>query len=333
MLAARFVVGLFACVVALLSASAAGADPLKIRLSWAVTPPHITPLLFENKSVLRHYGKSYVAETVHIRGSGPALTALAADEIQIAGFSYQALALGVLNAKLDLRVVSDVMGIGIKGYGDDEFMARPGEIKSLQDLKGKNVAVNARGSGVDAAVQAKLHTAGLEEGRDYTIVEVGFSGMLAALESKRVDLAFFVAPFDQLARKKGYVTIFTFAEALGPTQTLVWAAKKEWLDANRSALNDFFEDSLRARRWLLDPANRAQAAEIVARVTKRKPEQYVHWIFTKDDYYRSPDARPDLALLQKNIDDYRKLGLLPGTIDVSKHADLSFQEEAVQRLK
>lgn len=311
----------------------ASAEPLKVRISWSVTPPHITPLLFENKSILRHYGKSYVVETVRLRGSGPALTALAANELEIAGFSYQALALGVVNAKMNLRVVSDVMGIGINGYGDDEFMARPGEIKSLKDLKGKVIAVNARGSGLDAVVRKKMLSAGFKDGQDYTIVEVGFSAMLPALESKKVDLAFFVAPFDQRAKKKGFETIFTFSEVLGPTQTLVWAAKKEWLDANREALKDFFEDALRARRWLMDPANRMRASEIIAKVTKRKPQNYSGWVFGKDDYYRSPDARPDLVLLQKNIDDFHALGLIPGTINVSKYADLSFQEEAVRRLK
>ena len=311
----------------------ASAEPLKIRISWSVTPPHITPLLFENKSILRHYAKSYEVETIRLRGSGPSLTALAANELDIAGFSYQALALGVVNAKLNLRVVSDVMGVGLNGYGDDEFMARPGEIKSLTDLKGKRIAVNARGSGTDAVVRKKMLSVGLQDGRDYTIVEIGFSNMLPALESKRVDLGFFVAPFDLRAKKKGYETIFTFGGVLGPTQTLVWAAKKEWLDANREALKDFFEDALRARRWLMDPANRTRASEIIAKVTKRKPENYSDWVFSKDDYYRSPDARPDLALLQKNIDDFHALGLIPGTINVSKYADLSFQEEAVRRLK
>ena len=72
-----------------------------------MTPPHITPLIpHAPKGVYRHWGKSYVVKPIRMRGSGPALQAVAAGEIEFGGMSAQALTLGVKRAKLDLRVIA-----------------------------------------------------------------------------------------------------------------------------------------------------------------------------------------------------------------------------------
>ena len=80
----------------------AQSKPLKIRISWSVTPQHMTPLIPKiPMEVYRHYGKSYVVKPVRLRGSGATHTALAAKEIDIAGFNFVSFAKGILNAKQD----------------------------------------------------------------------------------------------------------------------------------------------------------------------------------------------------------------------------------------
>ena len=324
-----------AAAFAAFGATSATAEPVKIRISWAVSPAHLTPMIPNvPKEVYRHYGKSYVVEPVHIPGSGPALQALAAGELQMAGLSAQALVLGATRAKLDLQVVAQLMSLGVEGYPSSDYYARKGEIKSPADLKGKVFAVNARGSTIDAAVRRYMSKHGLEDGRDYRIVETRFGAMLAALESKRVDVAPLLQPFNLMAEAKGTMEpIFSTIDALGATQTLQYIARASWIAANRAAVIDFFEDHLRFRRWLADTANRDQALKILSEITKQPVKNYEEWAFTKKAYYYDPDGLSDSKLLQKNIEDLKEMGILPASVEVEKYTDMSLVQEAKKRLK
>jgi hypothetical protein len=59
------------------------AQPLIIKMSWTVLPANLTPLMpMAPKEIYRHWDKSYVLAPERMRGSGAALTALAADQIR-----------------------------------------------------------------------------------------------------------------------------------------------------------------------------------------------------------------------------------------------------------
>ena len=312
----------------------ATAEPVKLRISWSTTPSHITPLLPEiPKEVYKHWGQSYVIEPVFIAGSGPMLTALAAGETEIAGHGYQSYALSVINAKLENRAIVGLFASKPPNADNGFWVHADGPIKKVEDLKGKRAAVNARGGGVDASLRKMLKDHGLEDGRDYQIVEVRFSAMLASLEDNRVDMAFLPLPFDLQAEKNPkFKQLFTMRDALGANETVVWGAKADFVAKNRAALVDMVEDNIRARAWLADPKNHEAVLKILTKVTKIPETEYRGWVFTQKDTYRSPDASFDPALLQKNIDDLHKLGVTPGTIDVSKYSDLSLVADAKKRL-
>lgn len=101
---------LIAAALVIFGTGALSAGPLKTRIQWSVTPAHLTPVIpLAPKEIYKHWGKSYVVEPTRMRGSGPALQAVAAGEIEFGGMSVQALTLGVKRAKLDLRVIAQVM--------------------------------------------------------------------------------------------------------------------------------------------------------------------------------------------------------------------------------
>mgnify|MGYP001550757156 CR=1 FL=1 len=105
-----------AAVGVALVAFGASAEPLKLRIQWPSSPGYMTPMIpFVPKGVFRHYGESYTVEPVFIQGSSQALTAFAANELELPGFTPQALSLAVLEAKLDVRAivqVSTARGLG-----------------------------------------------------------------------------------------------------------------------------------------------------------------------------------------------------------------------------
>ncbi len=316
------------------SGTVRAAEPLKLRVAWAVVPAQLTAVLFEKKDLLKHYGKSYTVEAIHFRGSTPQITALAAGELDLASLAFSSFALAVQNAHMnDLRVVSDLYQDGIPGYYSNQDMVRPdGSIKRIEDLKGKVIATNAIGGAVDIAAKVMLRRHGLETPRDYQVIEVAFPNMVSALEGKKVDMIEIGTPFSIVAKKEGKaVSLFDVAQAMGPTQLTVWTARESYIQAHRAALVDFFEDVQTMLHWYLDPKNREEGIRIVAAFTKEPASDFADWLFTKSDYYRDPDARPNLTALQNNINTQKQLGLLNIDIDVKKYADLSLVDEAAKR--
>jgi NitT/TauT family transport system substrate-binding protein len=325
-------VALFVTALAVLAASA-NAEPLKLRISWATTPSQITPILPEiPKDAYRHWGRSYVVEPVFMAGSGPILPALQTGELEVAGYSYQSYALSVYAAKLDVKAFASVFA-SKPGYNDSGFWVKKSRIQRFEDLRGKNIAVNSRGSTVDASLHKTLADHGLKDQRDYQIVEVRFPAMLPTLESDKVAMAFLVLPFSlQAERSPEYRQMFTLMDALGPNETVIYAAKSEFIAKHRAALVDFLEDNIRARKWLYEPANRAAAVAVIAKVTKQPEENFRDWVLTEKDSYRPLDAAFDPKLLQKNVDDLHRLGVTRESFDVSKHVDMSLIAEAKNRV-
>jgi sulfonate transport system substrate-binding protein len=195
------------------------------------------------------------------------------------------------------------------------------------------VATNSIGGSLDVALRALLRKHGLEDKRDYTVIETAFSTMNPMLLERKVDLIATAPPFtqDPMLQDSAHV-LARMKDGVGQSQMIVLAARKGFLEKNRAALYDFFEDLLRGERWLLDPANRQQALALVADFTKQPPERF-QYLYTKDDFYHDPDARPNLAAMQNDMETQVKLGFLKQDIDVKQYVDLSFIDEAARRLK
>jgi sulfonate transport system substrate-binding protein len=329
-----------AASLAAFSMTAAAQQPLKIRVAYVVPVANWASLLFQKEGVALHNGKSYTFEAVHFQGTPQMITALANNELEIADLAFASLAIAVENAGMnDLRVIADEFQDGVDGYYTDEFFVlKDGAVQTIKDLKGKVVATNVAGSAVDIIMRAALRKNGLDDRKDVSTIETAFPNMKPTLLSKKADAIPGVIPFsfDPELREKSRV-LFTQKEIVGRTQMIVWAAREGVLKKNRAAMVDFMEDSIRAVRWYLDPANHKEAVEIASKVSKRPAGAFDKWLFTKNgqngDYFHSPDMLPDLQSLQKNIDLQKELGLVKATIDVKKHSDLSLVQEAAKRIK
>jgi len=316
--------------------AARAADPVTIRLSYVVPISDFASLLVEKKDLAKHFDKSYQLTVTRFAGTPPMVTALAAGELDIANLAYPTLPIAIQNAGIDdLRVISDGFEDGQPGHYSNEYMAlTDGPVKKVEDLKGRVVATNAAGSGVDISMRAMLRKSGLEANRDYTIVESPFPTMRAMLTEKKVDLVPAVLPFalDPELRKLAH-PLFTSSDAVGISQFTLWSARKGFIEKNRAAMVDFMEDALRIMRWYLDPANHAQVMEICARITKQPNPERFAWAYTAKDYYRDRNLLPNLEALQRNVDLTRDLGFIKAGLDVKKFADLSVVEEAAKRLQ
>jgi sulfonate transport system substrate-binding protein len=325
-----------AALLVLGTASSAKAEPWKIRVGWATTPTHLQPIIDElqrrHGDLFHHFGKSYTAQGVRFRGSTPQITALATNELEIAAFGPEALALAVNNAKIDARIIADVFQDGAPGYSSVTYVVgKDSAVKKVEDLRGKTVATNAIGSFGDSAMRIVMRLHGLSD-RDFTSVETNFSTMPAMLDDGKVELINLVPQYRYMLTEGKYRVLFTAADGEGRIQAQLWAMRADVIAAHRAALVDFLEDHVRAVQWLLAPAHHAEAVAITAEVTKSKPET-IDYIFTKEDTFHAPDGRPDVAGAQHALDVELKYGLIQKGLTVApKYVDLSPLDEADKRL-
>ena len=327
---------LLAAAVALATIATAQADPAKLRIAWIVPGADAPLALFGRPGIAQHEGKSYTLEFTHFTSTPTMITAIASGQVDLVPFAYSSLALAIQNAKLnDLRIISDGFRDGVNGYYSTEFMVlNDSPIKKVEDLKGKVLTSNAAGSAVDIALRAMLKKHGLEDKKDYSLIESAFPNMKAQLIEHKVDLITGVTPFIQDPQLRAVAhPLFLQKDAIGVSQMIIWTAREDFIKKNRAALVDYLEDNLRELRWYYDPANHAEAIKEVTAYTKTPAALWDSWLFTKGDLYHDPNGMPDLDALQNNIAAAHGLGFVPAALDPHKYADLTLVQEAAKRLK
>jgi len=335
---------LAACIAAMiagvLAAPAVHADPVKIRQSYIVSVANWATILFAKPELAKHLGKSYSFEPVHFQSTPTLIQALAANEIEVANLGFTSLPLAITNAKMnDLRIIADELQDGVPGWYSNEYMVlKDSPIKKVEDLKGKVLVTNGYGSGTDIPLRIMLAKHGLSDKKDVNIIEAPIPTMGAMANEKKGDLISWVLPFTANPQATANLrTLFTAGDAVGVNQLGMWVMKSEFIAKNHAAVVDFLEDALRAERWYFDPANHDEAVKIAVDVTKIPAPAWQSWLFKKDgqkgDYYRNPDGIPDVAGMQKTIDEQVKYGYLKQGVDVKKFTDFSMIEAAAKRLK
>jgi sulfonate transport system substrate-binding protein len=314
-------------------AQPAAAEPVKIRIGWITAPASMVPLLFLKPELAKHRGKSYTFEPLNFASSTLQITAISQGEVDIAAFGYTSFPLAIQNGGLaDLRIIADEIQDGAPGYYSTPYFVRKDSgIDKIEDMKGRIAATNGLGSGVDIAMRSALNRHGLQVTRDYTMIEAPFPAHKAILKEKKADLVVGVLPFSYDPELNEFARpLFNTQSGIGSIALSFWAARKGFIDKNRAALVDLIEDYSAVLRWNYDPANHKEAVALTAGFLKRPPAAFEGWLFTKKDFFRDPDAKPELKVIQSSIDKVKELGFIKETLDVGTYADLTMVEEAAK---
>ncbi len=319
-----------AAVLASTSVAYAQQQPIKMRVGWNQSPGHLASVLFLNKDNLKHAGKSYVVETIRFRGSTPAMQALAAGEVEMAALGSTSVYLLVKKANTDARIVADVIQDKEGWWSSPYLVAIDGPIKKPEDVIGKRVGTNAIGSAGDTSMRVVLRRHGVTD-KDFNSIEVQFGNMPAMLTEGKIDMSIMLSQYIKQMDMKKFRPLFVHREAAGEQQTVSMMMRKDFLEKNKAAVEDFFEDYVRATRWFLDPANREAAMKIFMDFTKQSRES-LDYVLTKNDYYRDPNARPDAVRVQNSVNGSIEVGVIPEKFDVKPYVDASWVDQAIKRL-
>jgi ABC-type nitrate/sulfonate/bicarbonate transport system substrate-binding protein len=217
--------------------------------------------------------------------------------------------------------------------GDNSFnhlMAQP-EIKSLADLKGKTVVVDAVNTAYAFQLYEMLKQKGVNKG-DYEIKSAG--GTNARLEAMTKDKAMAAAmmnpPFSIRGEKAGLKDMGTAAAALGAYQGTTAFVLRSWGKENADTLVKYLQAYVEGWRWCFDPNNKAAAvALLVERLTLPEDIATSAYDSTKDGFNR------DGAIDMDGVKNVLKLraqfeGGTPAAPE--KYLDLSYYQKALAGL-
>src|SRR5262245_26293268 len=149
--------------------------------------------------------------------------------------------------------------------GDNGFLrlvAVP-EVKSIGQLKGKTVSVDALTTGYAFVLLEMLERGGLSRGDDQVERAGGVMQRFNALMEKKHDATLLLSPFEVQAEARGFSRIGDATTVLGAYQGLVGGARKSWADANRPAVIGYISAFSQAVDWLYAPGNREEAVAIL----------------------------------------------------------------------
>ena len=146
-------------------------------------------------------------------------------------------------------------------YGAVRLVANP-DVKTIAELKGKSLAVDAATTGYAFVLMKMLQQAGLNEG-DYTLDKVGGTGQRAeALMQNKTAATILTTPLEIIPESRGYRRLANATETVGPYQAVSGVARRSWAKAHRAELVGFIKGYLRSLDWISHPDNRAEAVAI-----------------------------------------------------------------------
>jgi len=149
------------------------------------------------------------------------------------------------------------------------------EVKNIADLRGRTVSVDARTTGYAFVLFEILDRNGLRE-PDYKVERAG--GVLQrfqALMEKKHDGTLLLSPFEVQAGARGFNTLASASQVLGPYQGLVAGVRRSWAEKNREALIGFIRAYAGAVEWLYDPVNKAEAIAVFRKNLPNMPAEGV----------------------------------------------------------
>ncbi|KTC45690.1 nitrate ABC transporter substrate-binding protein [Pseudomonas fluorescens ABAC62] len=195
----------------------------------------------------------------YFKGAGPVINeAFANGQVDVAYLGDLAAIIGRSNG-LDTRLLS-ASARDIKQY----LGVVPGSgIQTLQDLKGKRVAV-FRGTATQLSFDAALASQGLSE-KDLKVINLDFNAAGAALAAKQIDATWGGSSLSAL-QAKGLAQIPLTTKDLGGAGSVqgVLVGSKQFVDGHPDAVAKLLKAQQQAVQWLTDDSNKQAYITLVS---------------------------------------------------------------------
>ena len=273
----------------------------------------------------------------HFNSAAEAMAPLSTDQIQVAGGATSAALFNAFARGWPVRIAFSRTA-DRPGFSTDTLSVRSdlqSSIKTLQDLKGRKIAINVPNAGLQYMVGKMLELAGLTI-RDVNIVYMPWPNMGPAFETKAIDAGALVEPFVTQYAERGVAFPFKRAADIitnPPFEVAVILYNADWANQHPDQAKAFAVGYLRGARDYYDAMKGgAQRKDVVAILTKygrlKDPALYdkMQW------GYADPNGEFDVKSLADQQDWFASQGSVPKKVDVGAMIDRQFLDYALQKL-
>jgi len=178
-------------------------DLAPVKVGWGFSTAMAPVIVAEGKGYFRELGLA--TDLQGFQGSADSFSGLATGDIDV---SLGGVTAGFFNAAargLDARVVAPLSVQG-PAPGNSPLVARAdlwdkGMIRSASDLRGRTIAVNAPGNGIEYKLSIILQDAGMNF-TDVNVTRMAFPDMLVAFKTRAIDAAVIAEPFAEFAEEQ-----------------------------------------------------------------------------------------------------------------------------------
>jgi NitT/TauT family transport system substrate-binding protein len=221
-------------------------------------------------------------------------------------------------------------------YGSAVVVSKNGPVRSIDDLRGRTIAIPSRFSDERLIVMKVLREHGMTA-KDVHIVEMAPPDVAGALAANAIDAFSMGEPFPSQAEMGGYGRVLFHAKEHWPDYiSCVLVVRQDVIDKRPEVVQVLVDGIARSGLWLEDKArrraHREQAADFVGRYYYRQDPKLLRWALLK------PEDRvmyQPLSPLRKDFDMITSLmhetGVLDHPIAFSEYVDTRFAEGATHQ--
>jgi ABC-type nitrate/sulfonate/bicarbonate transport system substrate-binding protein len=182
--------------------------------------------------------------------------------------------LAVDNAVAMVELAHQDVAIVMGGEGSQNELIAQKDIKSITDLRGKTLIVDAPNTAYALQMKKILLLSGLAAGKDYEIKPFGATPqrLIAMREQKDFAGSMLGPPVSLVAKHEGFVSLGSVQQLIGPYQAAGIFTQRAWAKDHRELLVALLSACIEAQRWLMNPANKQQVIDLLASQYHLAPE-------------------------------------------------------------
>ena len=211
------------------------------------------------------------------------------------------------------------------------FLFSQREIRRVQDLKGKRIAISNFASSTDTSARAALKHHGLEAMRDATLIAMGDTGVrFQALLSGAIEAAILTPPYTVMAEKKGLNNLVWLGDILGDVPSNGLSTTLKTLKENSDQVHRMLRASVRSMVY-----TREHKQEVLPILLKEFPGLDGDTLAGTLDFYvkaMSRDGRVGEGVVRELINEQRELLNVKNEISLNQVSDFGPLQRVIREL-
>ena len=276
------------------------------------------------------------AEFLNFQTAALMVAPLGTGELHVGGGTPSPGLFNAIARGIPLKIVAD-RSSSLPGRANLAFLVRKdlidsGAVKEPSDLKGKTIAINAKGSSTEIALEKALEKGGVKW-EEINLVTMPFADMLSALGNKAIDVAVDLDPFNAQAVAQGLAVRWKGEDEVYPNHNTSVLLMGKFAQDNPEAARRAVTAYVRGIRDYVNAFEKGvNKQEIISILTKyttiKDPALFDKMAIIGVD----PDGRINAQSIQADHDWYFAKGLMQQKVEMSKVVDNQYLDYAAERL-